>query len=307
MGNLSNVLRHAIRNSIYVLLLLALIQPFGIDTLKEGRILFILCETAMAFISTLIAAGVVSYIVSFRKDEQTTLKQFITTRTMSMLINVPLLAAMLLTFNGWFNLHDWTYFWFWDGHFTLYHVMVMSTYVFVISVFIYIFDFFCYRNNKLQYELAEIRSINELLEKRQEKLQQESIDTKETQKAEDVIKPESSPTIKIVGQGQGSVLEVNPNNIIFVESMANYTHISYIANNETKHATLRITLKQVRETLENIDCIIQCHRAYLVNINFVASLNNRNSSYQLEIFGMDKPIPVSRANTEAIKTLLNKS
>lgn len=83
--------------------------------------------------------------------------------------------------------------------------------------------------------------------------------------------------------------------------MSNYADFCYIANNETKHTTLRITLKQIRATLEDVDSIVQCHRAFLVNLNFVVSLSTRSQGYQLQLFGIEKQIPVSRANTEVIK------
>ena len=86
--------------------------------------------------------------------------------------------------------------------------------------------------------------------------------------------------------------------------MSNYADICYIADNETKHKTLRITLKQIRASLENVDTIVQCHRAFLVNLDFVVALSTRPQGYQLQLFGIEKQIPVSRANTEAIKSKL---
>ena len=51
--------------------------------------------------------------------------------------------------------------------------------------------------------------------------------------------------------------------------------------------------------------MVQCHRAFIVNLNFVVSMSNRNSAYQLQIFGTDKPIPVSRNNTAEVKEKLS--
>ena len=100
-------------------------------------------------------------------------------------------------------------------------------------------------------------------------------------------------------------MEVSAQSIIYVESMANYADICYISDNEIHHSTLRITLKQVREALAHIDCIVQCHRAFLVNINFIQKITDRNSGYQLQLFGLEKQIPVSRANESIIKEKLS--
>jgi len=301
MNNISNILRSTIKCSVFILLLLALIQPFGIETMKEGRIVFILAETALAFISVFIA----SYIASLMYETQATTKSFIIGKVLGNIINIPLLGAMLLSFNSWWYAGGVSAYWFYDGHFTLYPLGIMCLYVAMISVFVVLFEYFDFRNDRLRQELEEIKSINALLEQRQEALQKEEEIAEQQQTDESAPSAPVLPaTITIVGQGMGAVLEVEPKNIIYVESMANYASICYIADNETKIATLRITLKQIRETLEGADCIVQCHRAFLVNINFVISLTNRNSSYQLQMFGLEKLIPVSRANTEVIKDRL---
>ena len=115
---------------------------------------------------------------------------------------------------------------------------------------------------------------------------------------------ETEQMVRIEGQGIDATLVLAPRNIIYVESMSNYADICYIADNETKHKTLRITLKQIRASLENVDTIVQCHRAFLVNLDFVVALSTRPQGYQLQLFGIEKQIPVSRANTEAIKSKL---
>ena len=98
---------------------------------------------------------------------------------------------------------------------------------------------------------------------------------------------------------------MDPRDILYVESMANYADIYYISDNEPKHLTLRITLKQIKETLSEFAYIVQCHRAFLVNINFVVSMTARNPGYQLQLFGVEKQLPVSRANNEVIKQALS--
>ena len=154
---------------------------------------------------------------------------------------------------------------------------------------------------KLKNELNEVRAINMLLEQRQQKLSDE-----ENEKAYGSKDEENSQNlVTIEGQGINASLTINPENIIYVESMANYADICYIADNETRHTTLRITLKQIRASLEDTASIVPCHRAFLVNINFVVAMSTRNQGYQLQLFGIEKQIPVSRANTESIKQQLS--
>lgn len=284
--------------SFWVLLALALIQPFGIENMKEGRTVFIIVETLLCFISIIISVGITAVITGKTKDECTTRLSFLNLIVISYLINIPLLGAFLITYNSLHDTGSMLTYWFWGGHFTLDPFCELSTYVAFLSFFMIIGEYLFFRNSTLQRELEEIKSINALLEKRQEKIEMEEEsqnDCAEVKKAEEIV---------ITGQGQDATLAVSPDNIIYVESMANYADICYIADNETKHTTLRITLKQIRETLDSVDCIVQCHRAFLVNINFVVAMTNRNPGYQLQLFGMEKPIPVSRANTEVIKNKL---
>lgn len=294
------IIKDSARCSLWVLIFLALVQPFGIDNMKEDRMAFILAETGLAFISIVISSVIGNAITRKWANDGTTLG-YIKSLIVCNIINIPLLGAMLLTLNSWYFGGGVSEYWFSDGHFTLYPLAVMSMYVSIISLFIVAAQYMKYRNDTLRRELEEVKAINLMLEERQERLEEEELASDEAQGGI----PAEERQIDIVGQGQGATLTLNPRNIIYVESMANYADICYIADNETKHSTLRITLKQIRETLEEVESIVQCHRAFLVNVNFVVAMTNRNPGYQLQLFGMDKQIPVSRANTEAIKSKLS--
>lgn len=301
METFKTILVKTAQSAMWVLLFLALIQPFGIDQMKEGRILFILSQTGISFIGIFLSCCISNLLVIRSNNNELSLKAFVVENVLMSVINIPLLGAMLITFDSWFNTGNIASYWVIDGHLTFYPMWVMCISVSCISVFLLIFACFQYRADKLKYELDYVKSINAMLEKRQEKMEIEEDNLSGS--VDNIV--ESQAKITIIGQGQDSSLEVCPNNIIYVESMANYADICYIADNETKHTTLRITLKQIRETLEATDCIVQCHRAFLVNLNFVVAMTNRNPGYQLQLFGMDKQIPVSRANTEIIKNRLS--
>lgn len=162
-----------------------------------------------------------------------------------------------------------------------------------------------------------MEEMNQLLEKRQEKKSEEE-DLKSAEEAicdsgdsdagkeTDDRNETEERLVEFCGQGQKSYLKVAPQDIIYVESMANYTDICHIKNDEIRHSTLRITLKQTKSVLANADYILQCHRAFLVNINFIQKITDRNSGYQLQLFGLEKPIPVSRTNENVVKQRLQE-
>lgn len=59
----------------------------------------------------------------------------------------------------------------------------------------------------------------------------------------------------------------------------------------------------------NLPLAVVHHNAaihYIVNLNFVIIMSNRNTGYQLQLFGTDKPIPVSRTFTPQVKERLER-
>ena len=292
------ILKRAFKGGFFVLFFLALVQPFGINKLNEGRVGYILMDSLLTFFSVLFSLLVTKVILGDYEKRSSSLRSFLVHETVFYIVNIPVLAFLLLAFDCWFAMGCRGRKFYADEHFTLYNMLLMCVYVAVVTVFIFLRVFYEFRNDQLRRELDDVKAINALLEKRQEVLFQE--------KEESGEEGEESVTVVIEGQGQGARLEVDPSNILYVESMANYADIYYISENETRHITLRITLKQIKEILSDFGYIVQCHRAFLVNINFVVSMTARSPGYQLQLFGVEKQLPVSRANNDVIKSVLSE-
>ena len=298
MNDYIYILKRAFKCSVGVLVFLSLVQPFGIARLTEGRMGYILIGSLLSFVSILISLLVAKLILGDYEKRNNSLKAFLAYEAVAYVVNTPLLAIILLAYDGWFCLKRWDMFFYIDGRFTLYNVLLMCVNVAIVTVFMFLWAFYEFRNDQLRRELDDVKAINDFLEKRQEELFQE-------EDGDEV--GEESVTVVIEGQGQGARLEVDPSNILYVESMANYAEIYYISENETRHVTFRITLKQIKDVLSDFEYIVQCHRAFLVNINFVFSMTARNPGYQLQLFGVEKQLPVSRANSDVIKSFLSEN
>lgn len=297
------IAKYSLKLGIFVLLFLSLIQPFGIDDLEEGRVLFIVGQSLLATVSTFLSTSISAILFRVKDMQVRSLSSFCKMTIAGSILNVVILSAVLISFNSWFNTGDLFLYWHdYDGSLTVRPWGIMSLYVSAVSFFVVIFLFFDYRNGRLKNELNEVRAINQLLEQRQQRLAEEEENSVEKPLSHHgEATANTNDEVIIQGQGIGATLRLNPADIIYVESMSNYADICYIADNETKHTTLRITLKQIRATLEGVESIVQCHRAFLVNLDFVVSLSTRSQGYQLQLFGIEKQIPVSRANTEVIK------
>ena len=92
-----------------------------------------------------------------------------------------------------------------------------------------------------------------------------------------------------------------PSKIIYVESVGNYSNVYSIDNEHISSRTLRSTIKQLKEELRDYSFIVQCHRAFLVNLMYVESLEGTNNRFFINLFSLDKKIPLSRPNRAAIK------
>ena len=299
LGKPQNVrlLRENMMAGALVFLLLQLILPFNIDEIHEYRLVYLLAMGVITMASGLIAGIFATYVLKMPMDPKLPLKIVHRNSLFHYLVNIPLLAAALVTFSAYFFFGDVSIAWIEDGHFTLEHYKLFLYYVSSTGVFMYLGTYVRNRNWHLKYKYEEVSAINALLEQRQQELQMQEEGVGENGNTQ-----VSVCTIK--GSTSQSVLEVNPQDILFVESMSNYADVWYIEGDQTSHKTMRITLKQINESLASERYLVQCHRAFIVNLNFVIAMSNRNTGYQLQLFGTDKQIPVSRTYTPQVKERL---
>ena len=205
-----------------------------------------------------------------------------------------------------------------------YFFITMPT-IFIVSLIIFAFQLLYIWTRNIHKELNEVKYINKML--------------REHQKATNGWKEESKPEKEENEKGEGVGEEVEkgidkddnehdgkreeedcpvilhtdntapdfsiiPSSIIYVESVGNYSNVYYIDNEQISSRTLRSTIKQLKEELRDYSFIVQCHRAFLVNLMYVESLEGTNNRFFINLFSFDKKIPLSRSNRAAIKEAL---
>lgn len=292
---MKNIVKESLLSALAALLVLGLLQPFGIDKINSSRWLYVLGEVVIVFICGLLVQAFLSLFAAYRNFEPQTLRQYVRKQLVHYIFFVPMLSASLLCFNFWYCRVPVIYAWrSADGSFSLFEFFQMCLWVFIIGFFVLVWQLYRFRNSQLSQELLDVKAINALLEAHQQQL------------ADEAAAPVRQSVV-IRGNAQNAHLEICPDDIIYIESMSNYADIVYIKDGATLHTTLRITLKQLREQLAEAESLVQCHRAFLVNLNFVRNLSVRSAgTYELELFGLDKRIPVSRANADVMKQSLEK-
>ncbi len=84
------------------------------------------------------------------------------------------------------------------------------------------------------------------------------------------------------------------NDIICIEANDNYSAIFYHKENKIKKELFRITLKNLKEQMEDNDDIIRCHKSYIVNIRHIMRISGNAQGYRLHFEELSLEVPVSR-------------
>lgn len=61
-----------------------------------------------------------------------------------------------------------------------------------------------------------------------------------------------------------------------------------MCNEQLTSTTIRTTIKQLKEDLFGNDFIVQCHRGFLVNLEYVESMEGANGRFLLNMFYTEK-------------------
>jgi len=145
-------------------------------------------------------------------------------------------------------------------------------------------------NRNLTIHLKEAQKMNEqLMRKTREQVPQTN---------------ENNPSIILSGTTKES-LEVNPDRLLYIEAYGNYIKIYYIEKDTVKQKSLRATIKQAEDSFPDYPYIVRCHRAFIVNTNNILGIKGNSQGYRLAFKHTPEEIPVSRAYTKTLKSLLN--
>lgn len=187
--------------------------------------------------------------------------------------------------HGW---GKWYYFWSdYDGKFTLKWYFNNFAQDVVWCLFVALYWYFMTKSRMKEYQLLELLALNDGIEQAM---------TSPEEKGE---------LVNITGESKES-LTVSPSDILYVESVANYLSVWYFLDGELKQKRIRSTLKNIEENLADYPFLLHCHRAFLVNIHFVTHVEGNAAGCQLHLFSIDRTVPVSKANVDALRRALSK-
>ncbi|TDK51350.1 hypothetical protein E1898_00095 [Algoriphagus formosus] len=100
-------------------------------------------------------------------------------------------------------------------------------------------------------------------------------------------------------------LEIFAEDLIYAETADNYIAIHHLHNGELQKSMVRSTLGRLETDVADYPHLVRCHRAFLVNLDFLESFKGNAQGLQLKLKSISNEIPVSRNRVGKIKELLD--
>lgn len=272
---------------------LLLLRPafFGEYKITESLMVVAVVHTIVLFMAVAIGEGVVTFLLrspfSYGDAWVIRLQHF----SLCGVVCLPSLMVLLTQANVimMHGIEHADYAWHdGEGNFTLEWMLMSRSSCAVASFVIAIAMTALSELRQMRYVLQELFQINQMLEEEQKSLRSQQ--------------PKDNPTDKIILHGDNrDSLGVNPQDIVYVESIANYLNIAYFNDADLCNKRLRSSLRDVEEALEAYPYMVRTHRAFLVNIHFITQVSGNSAGMKVSLFSCDKVIPVSRSNIEEFK------
>jgi hypothetical protein len=109
-------------------------------------------------------------------------------------------------------------------------------------------------------------------------------------------------SVTLTGDLKKEKLTVDYKDILFIKSEDNYVIVSFLNVDGIHEKMMRISLTNMHRQLPRL---IKTHRSYLVNPNYMLSLNGNSQSAKLVLKQLKKAIPVSKTHYKQIKNLIH--
>lgn len=264
--------------SLTIFFVLAIFQPFGLNTVQSGKWFRILGYTLVT--ATISAAILYLFPLIFRRfyTENWTVGKS--------LLNQSLIILLIATGNAVFT-------WVISGasfevfaEFLLFFLAVTSLVAIVPLTFIHIFM----QNHFLKVNLKEAVTLNRQLSKRQET-------AKTSQEKENIT---------LTGTTKDKIT-LSPTRMLYVEASGNYVNVHYLSEDgKVKQFLLRAAISHIETQLHDHEDIWRCHRAFLVNSFYIAGVEGNSQGFSLKLNHTNNTVPVSRTYAKKIREKLKQ-
>ena len=238
-------------------------------------------------VATLIANWVVPRLLPmiYNEDRWTVWKQIL--HTLFILFCISIVNQLLLI------IMNYRYPPFWQMYVT----------VTLIGFFPISLNVFVVEQRRLKRTLAQAQTMNEQLAHRVEPTLTAPVSVQITTVNQEI--PVASKSIVLTSENGKERLSLQPDQLLYVESVGNYVDVHWLNADQLQKTVLRNTLKDVADALATYPQFFRCHRAFLVNLQAINQTEGNARGYQLTLKGNAEKIPVSRSYLDAFDERMN--
>lgn len=113
--------------------------------------------------------------------------------------------------------------------------------------------------------------------------------------------PSEGENLNFYDRGGKLAFSTRRSNVLFIEAADNYCNIHYLNDDKEDMFILHNSMKQL-DSSEDYNCLVRCHRGYMVNVENVKLLRRNKDGLLLELSQGNHSIPVSRTyNSRVVK------
>ena len=292
----TTIIKERLQSALIATLFISVFLPFGLGHFGWLR-LALLCGIGISIaISVLISELAVDKLFRMPNDVSLGSPYIIKRNIIFELINTFLTVSLMCIFLDAFANNDVV-----DNHFswaTLGSIILINAFT---TLVIHVYWRSVYKKRYLIRQLEEAQLLNGVLQERQRK------ETIEKPLPQPTSTANSDDTICISGATKES-LNIRPSQVVYVTSEGNYVRVHYIIDGSMKNMLIRTSMKNVSDLLCCHSYIMQCHRAFIVNLRHVEKVESRNSGIALVMqYGNDTVLVSKQYSAEVKERIKNPS
>ena len=282
-------------STTFIVVALSVFKPFGLDAWQWQAYVHLVALGVIGFFICMLTDIILKYVVKMPRSFKKGAEYIIRRNLWFQLINTPLVALGICLYRH-FVLSDRVE----SNQLSVVNFLETLAIIAFCSFAIGLYWRFKFRSKYLAMELEETRLLNEQLKE----IQSEKTSEKPLQQT-----PEStvcqSQELTLTGTTNESVtLQIS--DLLFIEAVGNYVKVNHLRDGQVHTDMLRVTMKQLEETLLPYPMVVRCHRAFLVNLGQVEQITSHSGSTQLLIKHCHESLPVSRSNMAQVKSAIRQ-
>jgi LytTr DNA-binding domain len=100
-------------------------------------------------------------------------------------------------------------------------------------------------------------------------------------------------TIKLIAENGKDYIEIQPENLLLIESTDNYATIYYLKNQILQKELIRSSLTRLESQI-NSNKVVRSHRSFIVNLDKIQKITGNAQGYKLQLNFQNLIVPVAR-------------